>query len=65
LDLRADRFPITLAGRFLSPEAASPAADVDNFKMERWDVDAEAARREARWREFEAAATAVVVARPL
>ena len=44
----------------LSPEEAWRAAHVDeNFQAERWGADAEAtARREARWREFEAAALA-------
>jgi hypothetical protein len=36
-----------------------------DFEMERWHVDAEAARREARWRELEAAATVIAVARGL
>jgi chaperone required for assembly of F1-ATPase len=45
----------------LSPEEAWRAAHVDeDFQAERWGVDAEAsARREARWREFEAAALAL------
>jgi chaperone required for assembly of F1-ATPase len=49
---------------FLSAEAAWQAAHVDeDFQAERWGEDAEAvARREARLREFEAAATAVAVA---
>jgi chaperone required for assembly of F1-ATPase len=44
----------------LSPEEAWRAANLDeDFQAERWGVDAEAkARREARWREFEAAALA-------
>jgi chaperone required for assembly of F1-ATPase len=44
----------------LSPEEAWRAAHVDeDFQTEAWGVDAEAmARREARWREFEAAALA-------
>ena len=44
----------------LSPEEAWLAAHVDeNFQAERWGADQEAtARREARWREFEAAALA-------
>ena len=44
----------------LSPEEAWLAAHVDeNFQAERWGADREAtARREARWREFEAAALA-------
>jgi chaperone required for assembly of F1-ATPase len=44
----------------LSPDDAWRAANVDeDFEIERWGVDAEATtRREARWREFEAAALA-------
>jgi chaperone required for assembly of F1-ATPase len=44
----------------LSPDEAWGAAHVgEDFEIERWGADAEAgARREARWREFEAAATA-------
>src|SRR5271154_4661863 len=44
----------------LSPEEAWRAAHVDeDFEIERWGVDADArVRREARWREFEAAASA-------
>ena len=44
----------------LSPEEAWRAAHVDeDFQAERWGADGEArARREARWREFEAAALA-------
>jgi chaperone required for assembly of F1-ATPase len=44
----------------LSPEEAWRAAHVDeDFQAERWGADEEArARREARWREFEAAALA-------
>ena len=47
----------------LSPEEAWRAAHVDeDFEIERWGADAEAGvRREARWREFEAAA--IVAAR--
>jgi chaperone required for assembly of F1-ATPase len=46
---------------FLSAEAAWQAAHVDeDFQAERWGADAEAtARRKGRWREFEAAATAL------
>jgi len=49
----------------LSPEEAWRDAHVDeDFQAERWGADAEAmARREARWREFEAAATAVRLSR--
>jgi chaperone required for assembly of F1-ATPase len=56
---------LAVAGGFLSPEAAWRAAHIDeDFQAERWGVDAEArARREARWREMEAAATAVALAR--
>jgi chaperone required for assembly of F1-ATPase len=45
----------------LSPQAAWRAAHVDeDFQAERWGVDADArVRREARWREFEAAALAL------
>jgi chaperone required for assembly of F1-ATPase len=56
---------LAVARGFLSPEAAWRAAHVDeDFQAERWGVDAEAmARREARWREFEAAAIVVAVGR--
>jgi chaperone required for assembly of F1-ATPase len=54
----------TLAGRFLSPQAASAAAHVDNFNMERWGVDEEAtARREACLREMEAAQVVLAASR--
>jgi chaperone required for assembly of F1-ATPase len=55
-----------VARGFLSAEAAWQAAHVDeDFQAERWGADAEAmARREARWREFEAAAVALRLARP-
>jgi chaperone required for assembly of F1-ATPase len=55
---------LAVARGFLSPEAAWRAAHIDeDFQAERWGVDAEArARREARWREFEAAATVSAVA---
>ena len=48
---------LAVARGFLSPEAAWRAAHVDeDFQAERWGEDAEAkARRQARWREFEAA----------
>ena len=47
----------------LSPEDAWRAAHIDeDFEVERWGGDAEAAaRREARWREFDAAALAVIL----
>jgi chaperone required for assembly of F1-ATPase len=56
---------LAVAGGFLPPEAAWRAAHIDeDFQAERWGVDAEAmARREARWREMEAAATVVALAR--
>ena len=56
---------LAVARGLLSPEAAWQAAHVDeDFQAERWGADAEAmARREARWREFEAAATAVRLSR--
>jgi chaperone required for assembly of F1-ATPase len=49
--------PLAVARGFLSPDAAWRAAHVDeDFEIERWGLDAEAAaRREARWREFGAA----------
>jgi chaperone required for assembly of F1-ATPase len=51
---------LAVARGWLSPEEAWRAAHVDeDFEIERWGADAEAgARREARWREFEAAALA-------
>ena len=51
---------LAVARGFLSPQDAWLAAHVDEeFQAERWGVDAEAkARRDARWREFEAAALA-------
>src|SRR5580692_7009312 len=54
---------LAVAPGFLSAEAAWQAAHVDeDFQAERWGADTEAvARREARWREFEAAATAVAL----
>jgi chaperone required for assembly of F1-ATPase len=56
---------LAVARGFLSAEAAWRAAHVDeDFQAERWGEDAEAkARRQARRREFEAAATAVAFAR--
>jgi chaperone required for assembly of F1-ATPase len=56
---------LAVARGFLSAEAAWQAAHVDeDFQAERWGADAEAvARREARWREFEAAATVLTVGR--
>jgi chaperone required for assembly of F1-ATPase len=58
---------IAVARGFLSPEGAWRAAHVDeDFQAEKWGADAEAvARRQARWREFEAAATAIALVRPL
>jgi chaperone required for assembly of F1-ATPase len=52
---------------FLSPAGAWEAAHVDeDFQAERWGADAEAAsRRDARWREFEAAAIALAATRNL
>jgi len=57
---------LAVARGFLSAEAAWQAAHVDeDFQAERWGEDTEAvARREARWREFEAAAVALRPARP-
>ena len=56
---------LAVAHGFLSPEAAWRAAHVDeDFQAERWGADAEAmAPREARRRDFEAAATAVALIR--
>ena len=53
-----------VARGFLTPQEAWAAAHVDeDFQNEQWGVDAEAgARREARWREFEAAATVLEAA---
>jgi chaperone required for assembly of F1-ATPase len=55
---------LAVARGFLSAEAAWQAAHVDeDFQAERWGADAEAmARREARWREFEAAVIGVRLA---
>ncbi len=52
---------LAVADGRITPEEAWRAAHVDeDFQAERWGVDAEArARREARWREMEAAAGAV------
>jgi chaperone required for assembly of F1-ATPase len=57
---------LAVARGFLSAEAAWQAAHVDeDFQAERWGEDREAvARREARWREFEAAGVALRPARP-
>jgi chaperone required for assembly of F1-ATPase len=54
---------LAVAKGFLSPETAWRAAHVDeDFQAERWGADAEAvARRDARCREFEAAATTVAL----
>jgi chaperone required for assembly of F1-ATPase len=56
---------LAVARGFLSPEAAWRAAHVDeDFQAERWGEDAEAkARRQARSRELEAAATALALTR--
>ena len=58
---------LAVARGFLTPEAAWLAAHVDeDFEIERWGVDAEAmARREARGREFDAAATVVALTPPV
>jgi chaperone required for assembly of F1-ATPase len=52
---------LAVARGFLSAETAWLAAHVDeDFQAERWGADVEAmVRRQARWREFEAAATAI------
>ena len=52
---------LAVARGFLTPEAAWSAAHVDeDYQNELWGVDAEAlARRAARWREMEAAASAL------
>lgn len=56
---------LAVARGFLSAEAAWRVAHIDeDFEIERWGVDSEAlARREARWREFEAAATVAALLR--
>jgi chaperone required for assembly of F1-ATPase len=56
---------LAVARGFLSPEGAWRAAHIDeDFQAERWGADAEAsARREARWREFEAAAIVLALMR--
>jgi chaperone required for assembly of F1-ATPase len=56
---------LAVARGFLSAEAAWRAAHVDeDFQAERWGADADTvARREARWREFEAAAIVVALMR--
>jgi chaperone required for assembly of F1-ATPase len=58
---------LAVAVGFLPAEAAWRAAHVDeDFQAEKWGADAEAAaRRQARWRDFQAAATAVRLARPV
>ena len=52
---------------FLSPVAAWRSSQIyEDFQAERWGAGAEAmARREARWREFGAAALVVAVGRAL
>jgi chaperone required for assembly of F1-ATPase len=56
---------LAVARGFFSAEAAWRAAHVDeDFQAEKWGADAEAmARRQARWREFEAAAIAMALTR--
>jgi chaperone required for assembly of F1-ATPase len=56
---------LAVARGFLSAEAAWRAAHLDeDFQAEKWGADVEAmARRQARWREFEAAATAMALTR--
>jgi chaperone required for assembly of F1-ATPase len=56
---------LSVARGFLTPDAAWRAVHIDeDFQAERWGADAEAmARREARRREFEAAATVVALTR--
>lgn len=56
---------LAVAHGFVEPEAAWRAAHIDeDFEIELWGVDAEAmARREARSREFEAAATVAALMR--
>jgi chaperone required for assembly of F1-ATPase len=56
---------LAVARGFLSPDDAWRAAHIDeDFEIERWGVDAEASlRREARWREFEAATIVAALTR--
>ena len=56
---------LAVARRFLSAEAAWQAAHVDeDFQAGRWGADTDAAaRRDARWHEFEAAAVAIALTR--
>jgi chaperone required for assembly of F1-ATPase len=58
---------LAVARGFLTPEAAWVAAHVDeDYQIEQWGVDEEAkARREARWREMEAAASVLAARRDL
>jgi len=58
---------LAVARGSVTPEEAWAAAHVDeDFQNERWGVDEEArARREARWREMEAAAIALAATRDL
>ncbi len=60
---------LAVARGFLTPEEAWAAAHIDeDFQNEQWGVDTEAkARRDARWREMEAAGTvlALTYARPV
>jgi chaperone required for assembly of F1-ATPase len=56
---------LAVARGFLSPAAAWRAAHADeDFQAEKWGADAEAvARRQARWRDFEAAGLAIAATR--
>ena len=56
---------LAIADGRITPEQAWRAAHVDeDFQAERWGVDAEAlARREARWREMEAAGALLAFSR--
>jgi chaperone required for assembly of F1-ATPase len=56
---------LAVARGFLTPQNAWRAAHIDeDFQAERWGVDADAmARRQGRWREFEAAATVAALTR--
>jgi chaperone required for assembly of F1-ATPase len=58
---------LAVARGFLTPEEAWAAAHVDeDFQNELWGVDEEArARRGARWREMEAAASVLAAERGL
>ena len=56
---------IAVGREFLSSEVAWRAAHIgEDFQAERWGADAQAmARREARWRQIEAAAIIVAMTR--